>query len=453
VAVFSFTGLATGIDTGSIVDELVTIRRRPLDLEIARQDDRQATADAFSTLDSKLLAVKAALKDLRTAEDVLTKAASSSDADVLSASAGLGSVDGITTVQVTQLSSSSRATAATGLSALTDTVASDAGTLEFTVGGGDPQTVDLTGSTTLQELVDSINALGAGVIASAVNVGTPSAASYKLQIVASETGTSSDIAISNDDTTLSISAAAGANAQFTVTGFPDTIERASNTVSDVIPGVTFVLKQSGSTADVSVSNDTDAVETKLQAFADAFNDLQTFVNENSTIERVGDEGSAVGPLATNPTVRGILDQLREDIRTSISGTSGGVTTLSQIGIATQQDGTLTFDGATFQSELAANPRGVGEVLGGVGAGNGVADLLHNTITDLTQFDGLLDKVQDGLSEDIRRADESIARGERSIDAFRADLEGTFAVLERTVSTIQSQGDFLLAQLGSIQSSN
>jgi flagellar hook-associated protein 2 len=451
MAVFSFSGLATGIDTGSLVDELVKIRRRPLDLEIARRDGRQATRDAFATLESKLRAVKTALTDLRTPQDVLVKTASSSDTGVLTASAGTGAADGLTTVTVSQLATASRATAGAGLSAVTDTVASATGTFEFTVGGGDTQTVNVTSSTTLQELVDAVNALNAGVTASAVNVGTPSAASYKLQIVANSTGTTSDIAIVNDDTDLAISATAAQNAQFTITGFPETIERSSNTVSDAIPGVTFVLKQGGgASAEIAVSNDASAIETKVQAFVDAFNDVVSFINDNTAITRLDDETSTTGSLAANPTVRGVLDRLREDIRTSITDTSGGVSTLSQIGIATQLDGTIAFDTATFQSEFAAKPQGVAELLGGVGLNDGVGDLLDDTIDGLTQVGGLLNNVQDNLDAEIRRVDDAIEAGERAIEAFRRDLEATFAVLETTVNTIQSQGEFLLNQLVSVR---
>jgi flagellar hook-associated protein 2 len=449
VAELSFSGLATGLDTSTIVDKLTQIRRRPLDLEITRRDERQATSDAFATLESKLLAVNTALKSLRAPADVLTKTAGSSATDVLAASAGTGAADGLTTVTISQLATASRATAATGLSATTGTVASGTGTFQFSVGSGDTQTVNLTASTTLQELVDAINDLNAGATASAINVGTPSSPSYKLQVVANETGSTGDITVVNDNTNLTISATEGDNAQFTVTGFPDTIERASNTVSDVIPGVTLVLKESGSSAQVTVTSDASAVQAKVQAFVDAFNDLVEFVDENSTITRADDENSTFGALALNPTVRGVLEQLREDIRTPITDASGGVTTLSQIGIATQSDGTLKFDTQTFQSELARDQLGVGELLGGVGAGDGVGDLVHNTILDLTQTGGLLDDVQDNLQDEIRRADDAIEAGELAIEAFRADLLATFSALESSVSTIQSQGDYLLSQLTSI----
>jgi len=452
VAVFSFSGLATGLDTGSIIDQLTAIRRRPLDLEITRRDERQATRDAFGEFESKLLSVKTALQNLRTSTDALDKTASSSDDSVLTVSAGVGAANGVTSINVTQLASASRATATTGVSALDATVAGGAGTFEFTVGGGDTQSVALTASTTLEGLIEEINSLNAGVIASAVDVGTPGASNYKLQVVSTESGTSGDIVVLNDDTSLGISATVGTNAQFTITGFPDVIERASNTVSDVLTGVTLQLKSAGASADVTVANDGDAIEAKVQAFVDAFNELQTLVNDNTNIDRVDDESSTVGALANNPTIRGVMEQLRTAIRTSIADTSGGVSTLSQLGIATQLDGTLSFDTAAFQTELAAKPLGVAEVFGGVGTGNGVADLLHNAITNLTQFGGLLDQVDNSFDAEIRRADDSIANGERAIEAFRADLERTFAVLESTVNTIQSQGDFLLSQLTAVGNS-
>lgn len=452
MAVISFSGLATGLDTSSIIDQLTQVRRRPLELEIARQNDRQDTRAAFSTFESKLSAVKTALANLRTADDVLVKAAESSDETVVKATAGVGAKDGLTTVTVSQLATASRATAGTGVSDTTSTIAAGAGTLEFTVGGGSTETVSFTASTTLQELVDSINNLGAGVTASAVNVGTVASASYKLQIVSNEPGSSSDIAITNDNTSLLITATAANDSQFTVTGFSETIERASNTISDVIPGVTLELVKSGSSAQVTVSNDGTSIEEEIQGFVDAFNDLIAFVDQNSDVTPIDDSTSDVGVFVANPTIRGVIDQLREDIRTSISGTSGGVTTLSQIGIATQSDGTLAFSSSTFQEELAENPQGVGELLGGVGTDDGVADLLHSTITTLTEAGGLLFNVQQDLDEDIRRADESIEAGERAVEAFRGELEVTFALLESTVNTIQSQGDFLLSQLSAVRGS-
>jgi flagellar hook-associated protein 2 len=248
-----------------------------------------------------------------------------------------------------------------------------------------------------------------------------------------------------------MSATAANDAQFTVAGFPDTIERASNTISDVIPGVTLVLKTSGASAQVAVTNNSSAIQTNVQSVVDAFNDLVSFLDEATQISRVDDEESSFGALAANPTVRGVLDQLREDIRTSISDANGGVTTLSQIGIATQTDGTLKFDAATFDAQFAENPLGVGELLGGVGTSDGVADLLHNTITNLTRTGGMLDEIQEDLDDEIRRADDSIESGERAIEAFRADLVATFVALENAVSTIQGQGDFLLSQLESTRS--
>ena len=450
MALLSFSGLATGLDTGAIIDGLVAIRRRPLDLEIASRADTQATRDAFATLETKLLALRTALKDLRTPDDVRSKLASSTDDAVIQATAGRGAAVGVTSVNVVQLASASRATATSGVADLDDVVAAGAGTFVFSVGGGDAQTVDLTAATTLQDLIDGINALGAGVSASAVNVGSTTTPVYKLQIVATDTGSVSDIAIATDGTTLGVSAIAATDAQFTISGFAETIERSSNTVTDVVPGVTLLLKKADATADVTVLDDADAVQAKIQGVVDAFNDIVAFIDENSAVTRTDEESIEVGPLAASPTVRGIMARLRQDLRTSILDTGGGVATLSQIGIATQRDGTLAFDASTFRSVFDANAQGVGQLLGGVGEGSGVTDLLHDSITDLTGVEGFLVGVQRNLDDSLRRADDSIEAGERAIDAFRRDLEAQFAALERSVGAIQSQGDFLVSQLQSVR---
>ncbi|TMB51474.1 MAG: hypothetical protein E6J56_19145, partial [Deltaproteobacteria bacterium] len=110
-------------------------------------------------------------------------------------------------------------------------------------------------TTTLQGLVSSINALDAGVTASAVNLGTASSPDFRLEIVSKSTGATSTVTVTHDDTALAVQTAqAGQNAQFTVDGFSGTFERESNTFGDVLSGVTVTLRDKG-TATVSVADD------------------------------------------------------------------------------------------------------------------------------------------------------------------------------------------------------
>src|SRR5262249_31944104 len=149
---------------------------------------------------------------------------------------------------------------------------------------GDVHTVNVDGTTTLQNLVDSINALDAGVTASAVNLGTSSSPDYRLQLVSDHTGSASSIAVVRDDTNLAVQTTqSGQDAHFTVAGFSGTFARDTNSFSDVLTGVTFSLKAQG-TATVTVDTDTDAVVNQVKSLVTAFNDLQSFVDGESTVQ-------------------------------------------------------------------------------------------------------------------------------------------------------------------------
>ena len=168
-------------------------------------------------------------------------------------------------------------------------MASGGGTFQFTVGSGAVQSVAVDGTTTLQGLADAINALGAGVTASAVNLGTAVTPDYRLQIVSQNTGAASTIAVVQDGTTLGVQATqAGLDAQFTVGGFAGTFSRETNTFSDVLPGVTFGLKKLG-TATVTVNDDPDKIVEQVESLVTAFNELVGFVAGESKIEQLKDK--------------------------------------------------------------------------------------------------------------------------------------------------------------------
>jgi flagellar hook-associated protein 2 len=400
------------------------------------------------TVESKLLALRATLRGLRTPGDILVKTARSSDESVLSVAAGAGAADGETTINIGQIATASRATAARVFSA-TDGVASGRGTFEFSVGGREVQVIELSSSTTLGQLIRAINTSGAGVTAVAIDPGTEESPNYRLEIVANATGSASTITVINDDTNLDISVSPGTDARFEVTGSLDTIERASNLVTDVISGLTMILKESGSSAQVTVANDSEAIQAKVQMFVDAFNDLIEFVAADRSIVRRGTGTSSFGALATGPMVRDVLDRLQKDVRTWIADSGRDlVLSLAGIGIATRPDGGLVFDTARFQSALALDPRSLCKVLGGVDNGSGVGELLHDSLTEFFRACGLLEPAPEQADKGTREDDDPDGNGARVLGATPANLVTTLRALENSLDTIRSQGDLLLEHLGS-----
>src|SRR5213080_3728034 len=98
--VITVGGLATGIDTQSIITQLVALEHRPVDLLGLDVEGVQATQASITSLTSKLGTLSAAAHALDTADGVLVRQATSSDLGVLEAAAGTGAQPGSVTLTV-----------------------------------------------------------------------------------------------------------------------------------------------------------------------------------------------------------------------------------------------------------------------------------------------------------------------------------------------------------------
>jgi len=441
-------GLATGLDTNNIISQLVAIERRPLDLLQGQLTDLQATQTSVGTVGGKLASIKTAADALSTLGGVLVRKAASSNETVVTAAAGTGASAGSVSLNVTQLALASIASSATGVAAATSTISNTTGSFKFQVGSGAVQTVNVDATTTLQGFVDSINALDAGVTATAVNLGTDSSPDYRLQIVSTATGSANSITVVRDDTSLAVQTTqAGQDARFTVGGISGTFTRASNTFSDVIAGVTFSLKSTGATT-VTVDNDADGIVDQVKALVSAFNDLQTFVAGQTTVTESADKSVvSVGSLATDTTIKRLVGSVHDLFSEPLAGATGQYVNLSSLGIATQQNGSLVLDETKLRAAIAADPTGVAQVFAGNGAGRGVANDLSSYIEQATGPGGVIVTHTQGLTDEATALQNQIDDAQRQLDAFQANLQAQFAALETLVSGLQSQQNFLNAAFG------
>ena len=241
MATITIGGLATGLDTDSIVSQLVAIeRQRGVGALQTQRTDANTRRIALQNFNGKVAAFLTAVNKLKNPDDVIVRKASSSNENVLTATAGSGAHNGTTEITVDRLARSAIATSANGKAAATSTVATGSGTFAFRVGPSGPvQTLAVDATTTLTDLAAAINALDAGATASVVNVGTTASPDYRLRLASDTTGTESAVSIVTDDTTLGVSVTQAAqNATFTVSGFATPFSRESNVVNDVGDEVT-----------------------------------------------------------------------------------------------------------------------------------------------------------------------------------------------------------------------
>lgn len=232
-------------------------------------------------------------------------------------------------------------------------------------------TID-SSNNSLQGIRDAINKAGIGVTATIVSDG--SATPNHLVLASTKTGASSTIKISvSGDAALSSllaydpagvqNLAQNSAAQSTtleVNGVP--ISSDTNAVSGAIQGVSLTIGQVGA-ASLTIAKDSTAVKNGVNAFVKAFNDLNKAVRDVSSYDATTKKG---GPLLGDSTAQNIQSQVRKLISTSITGLSGDLTNLSQVGVTFQKDGTLSLDGAKLQKAITDHFSDIGGLFAAIG---------------------------------------------------------------------------------------
>jgi len=138
------------------------------------------------------------------------------------------------------------------------------------------------------------------------------------------------------------------DASVTVDGI--TFARSSNTINDIISGVTLNLESLGS-GTLTISTDNTAIALNIQDFVDAFNELIGFIDEQTEFNA---ETFQTGTLFGNSAVQSLETTLRRIVSGPVTGVSGTFGFLSQIGITTQDDGTLILDEVKLDQALTTD---------------------------------------------------------------------------------------------------
>lgn len=236
----------------------------------------------------------------------------------------------------------------------------------FSSSGSGTKTVTIDSSNnSLQGIRDAINAAKIGVTATIINDGDATNP-YRLSLSSNSNGASNSmkISVSGDagvgallahdpasSTGQNLSETVAAqNANFKVNGVA--VSKNSNTVADVVQGVTLTLnKVTTSPATLTVARDTGSISTAVAGFVKGYNDLSKTLKDMSAYNSATQKGAV---LQGDSAVRSLQSQLRGIFNTPIVGTSGALTTLSDVGVSFQRDGSLALDQAKLDSAIANN---------------------------------------------------------------------------------------------------
>jgi flagellar hook-associated protein 2 len=449
MATIQLGGLATGLDTTALINQLMAVEQQPITRVQTSKVKLQAISTAFQQLNSKLLALKSRADAVADPATFFPRAVTSSTDTVATATAGPGTARGTFSLTATALARGSIAAAATTKGALTDAIAAAPGSFQFKLGaGGAVVSVGVDTGTTLEQLVKAINDKNAGVKATAVNVGTSAAPAYKLTLASTATGAANDIVIVSDGTTLGVTnTQAATDAAFSIAGI-GSFTRSTNTFSDVLDGVTITLKASSGSTDLSVALDNGGAQANIQGLVDAYNDIVRTITTQSEITTDANGAQQPGAFTGDVVPQVIRRSLAAIIATGVGGTFG---TLAEVGITTQKDGTLSLDANKLQQALTADPQAVSDLVAGTSTRDGIADLLSAKLDAMTKaVTGTIAAKQDGLTTQITAAGKQIDAMQARLSTTQKMLTEKFNNLELVVSRIQTAGNSLLSQLTTYQ---
>ncbi|MEZ4654647.1 MAG: flagellar filament capping protein FliD [Candidatus Eisenbacteria bacterium] len=444
-----------------LVDSLMTIERQPLNELQARQDTITGQRDAYRTLSSKLSSLRTLVQDF-SAPGTLSalhtmKVGDLADAP-FQASAKFTASAGRHDIQVQQLAarhgvaSQALTTDGTSLSSL----GGDTTTAQFqiTVGG---ETHDIsvaiesgaTDGDILKAVVDAIDSSDAGVQASLVTVGK---GQRRLLLQATQGGQDGRIQSITDLSgglmaQLGLAGSESGDALLEATVVPPSdavvqfdgveIRSDSNTLTDVVPGITLTLTSTSDASQVlSVERDEDAAVAKLKELISAFN---ATIDQIYTLTRPADEdGQSRGILAGTSAFGNLRNALRLLVGQSVD-TGGSVSRLADLGITTDRQGRLTLKEADFREVLQSDPAAVEKLFNGE---NGLAVRLDGYLDGFLKTGGVIDQQRQAAQSRIDLYARRIASTEEGLAAREKSLLQQLAQVQTAIGSLSQQQSYL-----------
>jgi len=437
------SGLASGLDTDTIITQLMSIESQPRTRMAQQQLVVQTRQTALQSVDSSLTNLKLAAQDLRSAALwVPTQSVSTGDDGIVSAQLTSGAAPGGYTVNVSTLASA------------------DSRTYAWTAGGGpltidykadgatQSKTFDLSGKS-LDDAVTEINGEDDSPVW-AVNV------NGKLSLSRKETGDHASWGFDASGAAVGAltSSRDGTDASYTIAGDPTTYTSHNSTATEGLPGLQLTLKAVGTTT-VNVTTpqvDPSAVADKIKAFVSAYNASVDLVRGKLTEKPVAspqsDSDAVQGVLYGDQSLSSVLSSMRQLV--SESGLDSLGVTVPGTGSGTDDDalaGKLSFKQATFDDAWASNSSAVQAKLGSVTT-TGFAQKFEALLDPITRSgDGLLDQRVNDANGELSYIKDSLDAMDLRLSAKQDYLRAQFTAMEQAMSQSQTQSTWLAQQLG------
>lgn len=476
----SLNGIASGLDTAKMIEELMKLERRPYQALENKYSALEEKKSIIRSINTKLSALRTAASDLMYTSSFNLTSAKVSDSSVIKVSSTDTAAVGSYNLTVNQLakkhviSSAEFAAGGNDLAAL-----AQAGEKLLLSGKGDTTQKEITlkGSTNeeiLNNLMKDINAANVGIKASIIET---SPGNKTLILTSDEFGTNASMTFgTNTDpdnkrtfidatnesvlTTLGLmtdsatkgmnTKQAAQNAEVTINGID--IVHSDNTLDGVIEGVTIDLLKEGASSTFEIAKDYDLIADKVQNFVDAYNEV---------IELIRKHSARGGLLQGDSTLRSLQDELNGMLNAKVEGNSTyqylvsiGLEVDKGITSGADMTGKISFDREKFIKALTENPDEVHRLFAyddtTPANKDGIGLLFNQRLYEWTRFGtGLLAYKIDGYDGEMKNVADQMERLELRLKNKEEQMRKQFANMEVMLSSLHNEQSWLTSQLNSL----
>lgn len=443
----SSLGAGSNILTQDVLDQLRAADEAkfvtPLETSISAQEDKSA---AFEVVDALMDNVYESLKGLTEYGVFESRTTSVSNEDRVSVTAAESSDVQDFTLNVTKLAT--REIVQSGQFASKDaSISTGSGQMEINV-GSDKYTIDYDSTTTLEDLKELINKNASdGVSASIIQVNS---GDFRLVLSAAETGEGQAISITDvageGETLLAAvtgfaSVQVAQNAEFTYNGID--IERTSNTVDDLLSGVTLTLKEEGTTQ-VSVHQDTEYIDEKITNFVDKYNSAMYQLGVDTKSSADEDER---GVFSSESTIK----SMKASLSSMLSSVGEGNAQMEDFGLALDDDGRLSLDSEVLNAKLADDPTSTQAFFtggtytkedGSTVELQGVFSEMEDEVAKYSKYNNVLDQFRDSIKTRYDSLTEQKEKAIARLDASYAIQATRFAAYDAIITGLNTASSAL-----------
>jgi flagellar hook-associated protein 2 len=440
MAAITFGGINSGLPP-NLVEQLVEAERAPIRNLEERKGKTDAKLKLVTELETKVRAIETTLGTLASVKGFNDIKLESGDVNIINGTAEVGAPKGSWNVEVIKLAQ--KASALTNGFPDKDKSQIGTGYFRFQTPDGEKEVFINSTNNTLEGAANAINSAGIGVTASVVNDRKDADAPFKLMLSGESVGGDNKIEyptlyfLDGDQDLFFENESAAENGVVKIDGFEFEIN--SNTVTDVIPGVTLDIRQAapGRNVNLTVKENREAVSGKVNEFVNSINDVLGFIQSQNQMNENTDTSKTLGGDQLIRMVQSRLTRLLQDPQ---YGIDSDISRISQLGIEINRSGTLKLNEDKFNQVLAQKPDSVRKFFAGDGFKVGFIPSIRREIATLTNTAfGAIANRKKSLEDNIKRTDTSIENKERALKRREEQLRRQFSRLEETMGRLKQQG--------------